>query len=90
MMETSLGYDNRPLYPDGKFIAEKGKKYYKIIRCDTSRSVHAFVDINTGEVYKAASWKAPAKHARYSLLDDKSRKNCFDNCDVYTSYLYLR
>ena len=30
-------------------------------------SVHAFVDKKTGEVYKAASYKAPAKIVRYNL-----------------------
>ena len=37
-----------------RFIVETGRKYHKIIQCDeNSRSVHAFVDKNTGEVYKA-------------------------------------
>ena len=30
-------------------------------------SVHAFVDKNTGEVFKPASYNAPAKHVRYDL-----------------------
>ncbi len=31
------------------------------------RSAHAFVDKKTGEVYKSASWKSPAKGVRYDL-----------------------
>ena len=49
-----------------KFTISSGKKYYKIIQNDfrngkyESAGVHAFVDKNTGEVYKPAGWKAPA------------------------------
>ena len=56
-----------------KFTISSGKKYYKIIQNDfrngkyESAGVHAFVDKNTGEVYKPAGWKAPAKHVRYDM-----------------------
>ena len=46
---------------DYKFYIESGRKYHKIIMdANGSRSVHAFVDRKTGEVYKSASWKSPA------------------------------
>lgn len=32
-----------------------------------SKSVHAFVDLATGDLYKAAGWKAPAKGARGNI-----------------------
>ena len=40
-----------------KFYIESGRKYHKIPdgTDDNSRSVHAFVDMKTGEVYKPAS-----------------------------------
>ena len=44
-----------------------GKKYFKVI--DES-SVESFVEKTTGDVYKPASWKAPAKNARYNLTTD--------------------
>ena len=44
----------------------QGKKYYKVIR-DTS--VFCFVNKENGDVLKAASWAAPAKHARGNLFD---------------------
>ena len=46
-----------------KFYIESGRKYHKIVMETNgqSRSVHAFVDKKTGEVYKPASYKAPAK-----------------------------
>ena len=68
---------------------ESGKKYHKVIMTSHgSRSVHAFVDKNTGEVYKPATWKSPAKGVRYDLLDKKSRENCYKRCDWAGGYLY--
>ena len=32
--------------------------------------VHSFVEVATGNVLKAAGWKAPAKHARGNIWDD--------------------
>ena len=75
-----------------KFYPESGRKYHKIMmECDDgARSVHAFVDKKTGEVYKAASWKAPAKIVRYRLLEIASREECFARADWAGSYLYIR
>jgi hypothetical protein len=74
-----------------KFEIEEGRKYYKVIMiANGSASVHAFVDKKTGEVYKSASWKAPAKGVRFNLLDDKSREMCYSTADWAGSYLYAR
>lgn len=72
------------------YVIESGKRYHKVIMIDggNSRSVHCFVDKNTGDVYKSASWKAPAKGVRYSLLDDDSREQCLATCDWSGGYLY--
>jgi hypothetical protein len=43
----------------------RGKRYAKVIR---ETSVHCFVDLTNGDVLKAASWKAPAKHARGNIF----------------------
>ena len=74
-----------------KFYIESGRKYHKLIMetNGNSRSVHAFVDKNSGAVYKAASWKSPAKGVRYYLLDDNSREECFARCDWSGGYLYM-
>jgi hypothetical protein len=74
-----------------KFYIESGRKYHKIIMetNGNSRSVHAFVEKKFGNVYKAASWKAPAKHIRFNLLDDNSREECFARCDWAGGYLYM-
>jgi len=83
-------YNSR--YPDSnspvKFETKVGKKYIKIIQVDGG--VHAFIDKNTGEVYKPASWKSPAKHVRYDLRIINQRENCLANADWAGSYLYLR
>ena len=76
---------------DYDFFIEEGRKYHKIVMdAHGSKSVHAFVDKKTGEVYKAASYKAPAKIVRYNLLEIASREECFSRADWAGSYLYLR
>ena len=72
-----------------QFIIETGRKYHKVIMVDSNqRSVHCFVDKMTGDVYKSASWKAPARGVRYSLLDDNSREQCYRNAEWSGGYLY--
>ena len=87
------------------FKVKTGKKYYKIVQQEYETwkqskyygqyrdgSVHAFVDKETGEVYKPASWRAPAKHVRFNLSDVKQMKFLCDpkNVDWAGGYLYLR
>ena len=78
--------------PEYKFyIQEGGRKYHKIVMEyeNGSKSVHAFVDKKTGEVYKPASFKAPAKHVRYDLCLISHREWLFKNADWAGSYLYM-
>ncbi len=77
---------------DYKFYIESGRKYHKLIM-ETgagSRSVHAFVDKKTGDVYKPASFKAPAKHVRFNLCIISDREWLFANADWAGGYLYKR
>ena len=79
--------------PDGyDFYHETGRKYHKIIMVDSSggRSAHAFVDKKTGEVYKSASWKAPAKGVRYDLRIINQREWLLENADWAGGYLYIK
>ena len=86
------GYD-APVY---KFVIESGRKYHKIImevpnhNRPPSRSVHAFVDKKNGDVYKAASFKAPAKHVRFNLCIISDREWLLENADWAGGYLYKR
>ena len=47
-----------------------------------------YVDMKTGELYKAASWKAPAKDVRFDLRIIKEREFVLENCDWAGGYLY--
>ena len=75
---------------DYKFYIDGGRKYHKIVMetGSGSKSVHAFVDKKTGEVYKSASWNKPAKGVRYNLLSIESREECFARADWSGGYLY--
>ena len=72
------------------YQVETGKKYHKVIFVDGggSRSVHCFIDKNTGELYKSATWKSPAKGVRYDLRLIKDREYLLENADWSGGYLY--
>jgi hypothetical protein len=62
--------ENFPTLPRMILDIERGKRFVKVVRSDegqSGRSVHCFIDIATGDVLKASSWKAPAKGARGSI-----------------------
>lgn len=81
-----------------EFDYANGTKYIKLISAyfvnrdgvkkPTGRSVHAFIDKSTGAVYKPASFRAPAKHVRYQLLDDASFENMLKRANWSGGYLY--
>jgi hypothetical protein len=76
---------------DYDFTFESGKKYHKVImHTENQRSVHCFIDKNTGEVYKSASWKSPAKGVRYDMRIINQREWMFENADWAGGYLYAR
>ena len=87
------------------FKVYSGKRYYKIVQqefetWEKSRyygqyrdsSVHCFVDKETGDVYKPASWSAPAKHIRFTFQNVDHLKFLLnpDNVDWAGGYLYIR
>ena len=84
-------YDSESYDPGGryKFNIQEGRKYYKIHNGDAG-GVHAFVNKKTGEVYKPADYKSPAKGVRYDLRIIEDRQRCYDNADWSGGYLYLR
>ena len=77
---------------DIDYVIETGKKYHKVILVNGggSRSVHCFIDKNTGELYKSQSWKSPAKGVRYDLRLIKDREWLFENADWSGGYTYAR
>ena len=87
------------------FKVYSGKRYYKIVQQEFETwekskyygqyrdgSVHCFVDKETGDVYKPASWSAPAKHIRFTFQNVNHLKFLLnpDNVDWAGGYLYLR
>jgi len=79
-----ISYRNRTY-----FWFKINKKYTKIVKVDgwdQQESVHAFVDNKTLDVYKAATWKAPFKDARYNL--STSFNELLNDCEWTGGYLY--
>ena len=88
-----------------KFVVKTGKRYYKIVQQEFETwekskyygqyrdgSVHCFVDKETGDVYKPASWAAPAKHIRFTFQNVDHLKFLLnpDNVGWAGGYLYIR
>ena len=89
-----------------KFVYKTGKKFHKVYFLQyeeaneyynrkagyTAGSVHCFIDKQTGEVYKPASWKAPAKHVRFDLRLIQDREFLFNPNNISWSggHLYMR
>ena len=89
-----------------KFVYKTGKKFHKVYFLEyqdaneyynrkagyKAGSVHCFIDKQTGEVYKAASWKAPAKIVRYDLRLIGDREFLFNPNNISWAgyHLYLR
>ena len=69
-------------------IDPKGRKFVRIVRSDDSgsRSVHSFVERATGNVLKAAGWKAPAKHSRGNIWAPDTGRGAIDSTG-FTVYL---
>ena len=76
-------------------IAKGGRKFIKLIAGENDPvtgeprpggSVHSFVEVATGDIFKPASYKAPAKHARGNIY----RGNGADSMEAAGGIRYLR
>ena len=66
-----------------------GRSYIKVVRSDQDTkndSVHAFVNVKTGDIYKPASWKVPYKDTRYNIWTEFDK--LINDCDWAGAYLY--
>ena len=95
MLCDALQQSYQRQYPNGRnysYALISGRKYHKVMQCvdGQTESVHAFIDRKTGEVYKAASVKAPAKGVRFNLLVITEREWLFEHADWAGGYLYKR
>ncbi len=61
---------------------QHGPRYIRIVRKQgSSTSAYGFIDRDTGLIYKAASWKAPAKGPRGSVHNVMGRR--YEGCTLY-------
>jgi len=93
MLCDALQQSHQRSHPNGRnysYALISGRKYHKVMQCvdGQTESVHAFIDRKTGEVYKPASIKAPAKGVRFNLLIIQEREFVLENCDWAGGYLY--
>ena len=58
--------------PTISLSVKEGGRFYKVVETEngTSDRVYCFVEKSTGDIYKAATYKAPAKHVRGSIFDE--------------------
>ena len=88
-----------------KFGITEGRKYYKVVQQEfetwegskfygkyRNSSVVAFVDKETGDVFKPAGWAKPAKHVRYTFQKPEHIRFLTDskNVDWSGGHLYIR
>lgn len=77
---VALMNEGRQYVSEYTFEPQWGQKYIRIVMRDSGRggSVHAFVDIATGALVKAAGWRAPQRNSDNSLA---VRFNLADNAE---------
>jgi hypothetical protein len=73
-------YEARYENPNGERFGiefDEGSKYIKIVSVSWgSRSVHSFIEKKTGDIWRAASWKAPARnYTRGNVFEPDSYLN---------------
>jgi len=73
---------NYTLTPDVFSLSTRGSKYFKITR---GNSVYCFIEKETGDIFKPASWRAPAKGARANVHDYDTWMN---KTDPFGGWLY--
>ena len=77
---TQLEYEvGRKYIKVWSYLSNSGERLY-------GRSCWMFIDKNSGECYKPASYKAPAKGVRYLITQLADNP---ETCDPYGSFLYL-
>lgn len=73
----------------GPIEVQPGSKNLKlVIRSGQSRSVYCFVEKATGNILKAASWKAPAKGIRSSIFTPEQWETLSPASLIFGSWLY--
>ena len=78
-------------FSEDTFTVNRGRKYDKIVH---NHSVYAFVNVETGELIKAAGWNAPALNkdketaGKYFLDTAEGVHIAILNADRFAGFLY--
>ena len=76
--------ENYPRLDPEPIRYEDGSRYIRIFR---GSSAEAFIDKTNGDVLKAATWRAPAKHSRGNIFDAHNGLGTYHD---HTGPAYLR
>ena len=89
--ELAVRYQNVLTPP--KFVAQISRKFTRIVKLepgDRYGSVYCFIDMENGDLRKAAGFKAPAPHKRGSIFNDNCDVGNGKPADMHGSGLYIR
>lgn len=100
-LNARFGRDNVEEWRINNFEILPGRRFDKVATSrgkeKTGRSVFMFVERETGDVYKAAGWAAPAKGARFHIDGQASIDELVNKADVRKdgsfpsfAFLYLK
>ena len=79
-------YDN---LPKPEYVINKGRRFDKVIRVDSSKSVYCFIEKETGNIYKAAGWRAPYLNGNNPIRGNIYDTHSYQNADPHGSWLYI-
>ena len=89
LQERLTEYKNRnnfTYFEKYEVIATEATKFFKVYRVEVYENgkkntphIVAFIDKATGDIFKPASWKAPAKHARGNVLSPENGMEAIDD-----------
>ena len=92
-MNSFITHMNQNCNKDGyyRFTVNKGRKYDKVVaNTPGSRSVHCFVEKETGHIFKPAGWNAPQLKTNIPVRGSIYEINSYKNADPHGGWLYLR
>ena len=69
--------------------SDDGTKTTTLVK-DTRGSICCFVDKNTGDIYKAASWKAPYTKGNNAVRGSIYDESCYEKTDLHGGWLYAK
>ena len=75
--------------PLPEYTVNKGRRFDKVVRVDSSSSVYCFVEKETGNIYKAAGWRAPYLKGNNPVRGNIYDVDSYKNADTYGSWLYV-